>query len=137
MTKVRQDTKGLYVKKDGAKARPGNVVGYDHAFDMSDGGLVVGDFVKTSHPAGPITYLTLEDGHRLAWYRYEHDVEIKQRYKYQFELPNGRTVTVTDTTRDDAYIHAIQVLDERHDNKGIEPPVAYDLMCINVKEVIK
>ena len=68
MTTVRKDGRGLYVITGGYKARPGPRLGYDHAFDMSDGGLCEGMKVKARHVSQmPYTRLTLEDGRKLVW----------------------------------------------------------------------
>jgi len=42
---VREDEKGIYVITNGAKYRPGDVVGYAHCNDMSAGTLVKGNKV--------------------------------------------------------------------------------------------
>lgn len=69
MSVICQDSAGLFVKAGGYIARPGDVGGYSHAFDMSDGGLKKGDRVKASHMTGaPIVKLRLEGGKVLHWY---------------------------------------------------------------------
>ncbi|QSY98585.1 hypothetical protein J2J97_32290 (plasmid) [Rhizobium bangladeshense] len=68
MTKVRADGHGLFVIAGGYAARPGDVLGYSHAFRMDDGGLKEGDTVKASHWAGtPTTKIKLGDGTVLLW----------------------------------------------------------------------
>lgn len=69
LTLVRSDERGLFVRAGGYVARPGGVRGYDHAYNMSDGGLRTGDHVKAHHIAGsPIVKLRLSDGTVLHWY---------------------------------------------------------------------
>lgn len=71
MAVVRRDEIGLYVVAGGRIARPGNVVGYSHAFRMDDGGLKVGDKVKARHiPQTPLTKVTLDDGAELRWHHW-------------------------------------------------------------------
>lgn len=67
--KIRKDERGLYIRGRFYKAgepdnpyRPGNVPGYDHVYDMSNGGLKEGDNPKTHHVAGaPLIKITLPD----------------------------------------------------------------------------
>lgn len=69
MSVVRFDTKGLLVIAGGYRARPGDVAGYSHVYDMSDGGLKVGQHVKARHVAGtPLTKIKLSDGRVLHWH---------------------------------------------------------------------
>lgn len=49
----------------GYKARPGNVIGYAHAYRMDDGGLKVGDKVKARHPGYATATITLDNGQKL------------------------------------------------------------------------
>lgn len=69
MSKIRQDDAGLYVVAGGYIGRPGNVRGYSHTYDMSDGNLKSGDTVKARHVAGePLIKLKLDNGQVLRWY---------------------------------------------------------------------
>jgi hypothetical protein len=69
MSLIRQDALGLFVIAGGYKARPGPVRGYDHAYDMSDGGLKAGDRPVARHIAGtPLIRITLADGRKLVWH---------------------------------------------------------------------
>lgn len=43
--KVYEDERGIYVRVNGGRARPGDVNGYDHAYDMSSGNLKADDKV--------------------------------------------------------------------------------------------
>ncbi len=66
--KIRQDEKGLYIKGPFDLYRPGGVPGYDHVYDMSDGGLAVNDNPKTSYVAGtPLIKINLADNRLLYW----------------------------------------------------------------------
>ena len=65
---VREDEQGLYVINNGAKRRPGDVAGYAHFRDMSDGGLKKGDKVKLYHVSQtPMCKLVKDDGTELYW----------------------------------------------------------------------
>jgi hypothetical protein len=69
MSVIRMDEKGLFVIAGGYKARPGAVTGYDHAYDMSAGGLSPGDKVKARHVSQtPLIRITLPDGRKLHWH---------------------------------------------------------------------
>jgi hypothetical protein len=69
MSVIHGDVRGLCVIAGGYKARPGGVTGYDHAYDMSDGGLKIGDRVKARHVSGaPLIRITLADGRKLHWH---------------------------------------------------------------------
>lgn len=73
MTLVRKDGRGLFVRAGGYIARPGNVAGYSHAYNMSDGGLKAGDRVKAHHKAQtPLTRITLDDDRVLHWHHETH-----------------------------------------------------------------
>ncbi len=67
--KVRRDEKGLYIanaRGDGPY-RPGGIIGYDHAYDMSYGGLQEGDNPRAYHVAGaPLLRIKL-DGRDIYW----------------------------------------------------------------------
>ncbi len=52
MALVRRDAHGLYLRTGGYIFRPGPVIGFDHAYDMGDGGLMEGDRVRARHLAG-------------------------------------------------------------------------------------
>ncbi len=52
MSTVWQDEEGIYVRSGGYIARPGDVIGYSHAYRMDDDGLKKGDKVKTHHIGG-------------------------------------------------------------------------------------
>jgi hypothetical protein len=68
MSKVRKDSKGIFVVAGGYVARPGGVIGYDHAFRMDSANLQEGDEVKAIHWAGtPTTKIKLPDGTKLLW----------------------------------------------------------------------
>lgn len=69
MALVRADERGLYVRAGGYVARPGEVSGYAHAYDMSAGNLHAGDFVQARHVAQtPLTRITLANGERIYWH---------------------------------------------------------------------
>lgn len=69
MAVIREDDRGLFVRAGGYRGRPGGVLGYDHALDMSDGGLKAGDRVKARHISqSPLIKLRLDDGRVLFWY---------------------------------------------------------------------
>lgn len=80
MSVVRQDEKGIYVICDGSLARPGDVNGYSHAYDMSDGGLKKGDRIKARHIGGtPLVKVSAADGETYRyWYMYEDSPEMKR-----------------------------------------------------------
>lgn len=67
MSLVREDQYGVYIIINGSKHRPGNVVGYDHAFDMSDGGLRAGQKVKASSVSQSPLCRIKTDGRVLYW----------------------------------------------------------------------
>jgi len=71
MSRVREDERGLYIRLNGHKNRPGAVRGYDHVYDMSDGGLKAGDTVKAYHVTEtPLIKINL--GHKkLYWHSRE------------------------------------------------------------------
>lgn len=48
---VRGDEKGIFVYVNGGRYRPGAVSGVSRAYDMSDGGLKIGDRVVVRHVA--------------------------------------------------------------------------------------
>jgi hypothetical protein len=75
-TKIKQDEAGLFVKSGGAKYRPGDIVGWSHAYDMSRGGLNEGDVVNVTPLSGEeICTLTRLDGYKLRWgSEYEHSM---------------------------------------------------------------
>lgn len=69
MSKVWKDDIGLYVKAGGYMARPGDVNGYSHAYNMGDGGLAEGDKVKACHLGGsPLVKITTDAGIVLHWH---------------------------------------------------------------------
>jgi len=67
MSKIRADEKGIYVIGGGWIARPGNVIGFSHAYRMDSANLVVGDTVKATHSPGPLVRVKLDDGTVLHW----------------------------------------------------------------------
>lgn len=70
MSLVREDDRGLYIWLNGGKYRPGGVTGWDHAYDMDDGGLKKGDKVRASVvPESPLTRIRLESHRKLMWHR--------------------------------------------------------------------
>ena len=70
MSLVREDEKGLYIWLNGGKHRPGDVTGYDHVFDMSDGELEAGDKVKASIVSqAPLIRIRLDNGCKLYWHQ--------------------------------------------------------------------
>jgi len=60
---VKKDDEGLYVQIDGTRYRPGAVEGYDHRFDMREGGLTAGDRIYTTEKGhkGPETGFDNDD----------------------------------------------------------------------------
>ena len=67
MSKVRKDDNGLYIQINGTKHRPGNIRGFAHAYDMSDGNLKKGDSVKAkSISQAPVCHIMLENN-TLCW----------------------------------------------------------------------
>lgn len=65
---VREDEKGIYIQHGGYIWRPGSVNGYEHIYDMHDGGLQKNDRVKPDHrEGGPIVKIILDDGTVLHW----------------------------------------------------------------------
>lgn len=76
---VREDKDGIYINTGGYRFRPGGVRGYDHAYDMSDGGLTKGDKIKAAHIGGsPLCRIRLIDN----TYYWHSD----GRYKYGDKL---------------------------------------------------
>lgn len=75
MAKVYEDEKGVYITINGAKHRPGPIVGYDHAYNMSDSGIKAGDTINARHVAGTtLCKIKLEDDQELHWANeYEHE----------------------------------------------------------------
>ena len=85
-TLVRSDNLGLFVRAGGYVARPGDVTGYSHAYDQSDGGLKAGDYVKAYHLSGsPLTQITLSDGRKLVW-THEYTWKQDQEYRKQWNM---------------------------------------------------
>lgn len=79
--KIRKDDRGLYITgRDGKDHyRPGDINGYSHVHDMSDGGLKAGDNPRTRHVSGaPLIMITLPSGDFVWWAStYMHDEEKK------------------------------------------------------------
>lgn len=76
--RIYRDARGLYIRDRMGGTnhyRPGPVIGYAHAYDMSDGGLREGDKPKTHHVAGAeLVKIRLDDGRVLYWAsEYLHD----------------------------------------------------------------
>jgi hypothetical protein len=68
---VREDSRGIYVIVNGGIYRPGDVAGYSHAYDMSDGGLKRGDRVQVRHVSqSPLARIRTADK-ELVWYLYD------------------------------------------------------------------
>lgn len=70
--KIRRDSRGLYIRGRGEQAyRPGDFVGYSHAWNTTDARLNDGDNPKTSHVTGePFVRITLADGSKVYWGSY-------------------------------------------------------------------
>lgn len=76
--KIRKDKHGLYIrgrgyslKKGAAEYRPGEFVGYSHAWNTTDAGLVEGDNPKTAHVIGePFIRIAMPDGSKVYWGSY-------------------------------------------------------------------
>lgn len=69
MSVVRVDEKGIFVITNGGKYRPGRVRGYCHAYEMGNGGLMVGDRVIARHMSqSPLARVKLPDGRELVWH---------------------------------------------------------------------
>lgn len=64
---VKRDDEGLYVKIGGTRYRPGAVDGYDHRFDMREGGVSDGDRIYTT-----------ERGHKGPETGYQNDDNIRK-----------------------------------------------------------
>lgn len=65
---VRKDDVGKYMKSMGQLYRPGGVIGYDHAFDMSGEGVEVGQHMTVHHMRGhPCIKIRLDDGNMRVW----------------------------------------------------------------------
>lgn len=72
--KVHEDEHGVFIRTGGYLFRPGGVRGYDHAYDMSDGGLKKGDTIKAAHIGGTqMARLRFEDGSKRYWTSLEPD----------------------------------------------------------------
>ncbi len=62
MAVIKEDDRGIFVQAGGYVARPGDAVGYAHAYDMSAGGLVKGDRVAARHLSGtPLIRIKIGD----------------------------------------------------------------------------
>lgn len=69
MNLIHQDDRGLYIRTNGSKYRPGEISGYSHVHDMSDGELEAGQYVKVRKPSGqPLAFITTPDNRTLAWH---------------------------------------------------------------------
>lgn len=65
---VRMDKHGLFVITNGTRFRPGGLNGYDHAYDMSDPGLKIGDKVWARHISQtPLARITTVDDKTVVW----------------------------------------------------------------------
>lgn len=68
MSKVKEDSDGLFIQTGGHIFRPGDVNGYYHAYEMDDGGLKKGDDVKARHLGGSqMAKLKLDNGSVKYW----------------------------------------------------------------------
>lgn len=68
-TPIRRNEHGIYVVKEGSKAYPGNVAGYDHVYRMDAAGLKEGDKVHAHHIVqSPIVRIRTPDGLVLHWH---------------------------------------------------------------------
>jgi hypothetical protein len=69
--RVWKDKIGIYIKDrmgEDNHYRPGDVNGWSHAYDQSDGRLQEGMKVKSRHMTGaPGVKITLDDGRVLVW----------------------------------------------------------------------
>lgn len=79
-TRVRKDAAGLFVRTNGDVFRPGDIGGYAHAYDMSDGGLAEGDEVRVSAISGtPLCRVTRDGMPLLRWGNdYLHEQEARR-----------------------------------------------------------
>jgi hypothetical protein len=76
--KIRKDRHGLYIRgrgygleNPGPEYRPGDFLGYSHAWNTTDAGLAEGDNPKTAHVNGePFVKITLTDGSKVYWGSY-------------------------------------------------------------------
>jgi hypothetical protein len=79
--KIRKDRHGLYIRGrgyskqfgrvDDPSYRPGNFLGYSHAWNTTEAGLLEGDNPKTAHVAGePFVRITMPDGSKVYWGSY-------------------------------------------------------------------
>lgn len=67
---VREDEQGIYVVTNGSIYRPGDIAGYSHACDMSDGNLKKGDRVIVRHVSGTPTariIIPYTEDYELRW----------------------------------------------------------------------
>ncbi len=71
--KIRRDSHGLYIRNREEHAyRPGDFIGYSHAWNTTDAGLNDGDDPKTSYVSGtPFVRITLDDGSKVYWGSYD------------------------------------------------------------------
>lgn len=69
MSLIRQDDQGIYLIANGSTYRPGKVSGYDHVYNMTDGGLKKGDKPIAKHVSqSALVKITLESGKILHWH---------------------------------------------------------------------
>lgn len=68
MSLVHKDEMGIYIITGGYTFRPGNIDGYDHAYNMSGDGVLVGSKIKARHIAGtPLCRITLTKTDKRIW----------------------------------------------------------------------
>lgn len=85
---VRGDEKGIFVYVNGGRYRPGAVSGVSRAYDMSDGGLKIGDRVVVRHVAQTPLAKIVHGDRVLHWHvdveeRAEQPKDVTYRLSYR------------------------------------------------------
>jgi hypothetical protein len=96
---VREDADGKFVKSMGNRYRPGGVIGYDHAFDMSGENVPAGKIMVVHHMRGhPCIKIRLDDGSIRVWStEYEIAKSNDQRARMAAAQPASPPVTPAET----------------------------------------
>jgi hypothetical protein len=110
MATVREDEHGLYILINGARSRPGKISGYDHVYDMSDGGLKKGDKVKAYKQNGnQITTITLDGGKKIHWSSYPLD----DPYRLHAQLSVEEKIKLRDSAQADLAALGLRIMKVR------------------------